>query len=218
MRHLLFSAVIVGAGWVALTPAMATSLSLPGLNGPKVTVASVEKSAIGSASTGAMAILHPMSIIRRPTATIRLPPCTPIRHPFMATNRRRPRCLFSVRVWRCGASARRQRTPIRRRRLRQLSSCRGRLSTGRRRVRRLSGEWLLASLAKTNVTQGSFDSRSFHRHCRPGFRELVDRPRFRRNVHRRRHRADGKGQGRHQDRQRLLSNTGSGRSRCETSL
>ena len=43
MRHLLFSAVIVGAGWVALAPAMANSLSLPGLNGPKVTTAPIEK-------------------------------------------------------------------------------------------------------------------------------------------------------------------------------
>src|SRR6478735_5660660 len=44
MRYLLlFSAVIVGAGWVALTPAMATSLAEPGLSGTKVTVTSVEK-------------------------------------------------------------------------------------------------------------------------------------------------------------------------------
>ena len=44
MRHLLFfSALIVGAGWVALTPAMATSLAEPGLSGTKVTVTSVEK-------------------------------------------------------------------------------------------------------------------------------------------------------------------------------
>ena len=44
MRHLLlFSAIIVGAGWVALTPAMATSLAEPGLSGTKVTVTSVEK-------------------------------------------------------------------------------------------------------------------------------------------------------------------------------
>jgi hypothetical protein len=39
-----------------------------------------------------------------------------------------------------------------------------------------------------------------------------DRSRIRREVHRRRHRADGKGQDRHQGRQRLLSNTGPGRS------
>ena len=36
-----------------------------------------------------MAILHPMPIIRRRTATIRLPSCTPTRQPFMATKRRR---------------------------------------------------------------------------------------------------------------------------------
>ena len=30
---------VVGAGWVALAPAMANSLSLPGLGGPKVTTA-----------------------------------------------------------------------------------------------------------------------------------------------------------------------------------
>src|SRR5262249_50367010 len=44
MRHLLFfSAIIVGAGWASLNPAMATSLAEPGLSGPKVTVTSVEK-------------------------------------------------------------------------------------------------------------------------------------------------------------------------------
>jgi hypothetical protein len=33
MRPLLFSAVIVGAGWVTLTPAMAASIGLTGFNG-----------------------------------------------------------------------------------------------------------------------------------------------------------------------------------------
>ena len=33
MRRLLFGAVVVGVGWVALAPAMATSLSLPSVNG-----------------------------------------------------------------------------------------------------------------------------------------------------------------------------------------
>ena len=43
MRRLLFSAVIVGAGWVALAPAMATSSGLPSLNGPKITAMPIEK-------------------------------------------------------------------------------------------------------------------------------------------------------------------------------
>jgi hypothetical protein len=43
MRRLLFSAVIVGAGWVALTPAMATSLGLPGFNGPHIIATPIEK-------------------------------------------------------------------------------------------------------------------------------------------------------------------------------
>jgi len=42
-RLLLFNAVIVGAGWVALSPAMATSLAGPSLSGPKLTVTPVEK-------------------------------------------------------------------------------------------------------------------------------------------------------------------------------
>jgi hypothetical protein len=43
MRRLLFSAVIIGAGWIALTPAMATSLGLPGPNGPNVIATPIEK-------------------------------------------------------------------------------------------------------------------------------------------------------------------------------
>ena len=91
MRHLLFSAVIVGAGWVALAPAMANSLSLPGLSGPKVTTAPIEKVGYWKRQYRRYGYPHPMSTIRRPTATIRLPPRTPIRHLFMATNRPRPR-------------------------------------------------------------------------------------------------------------------------------
>src|SRR5262245_33139133 len=40
---LLLSAAIVGISWVALSPALATSLAEPGLSGPKVTGTSVEK-------------------------------------------------------------------------------------------------------------------------------------------------------------------------------
>jgi len=43
MRRLLFSAVIAGACWIGLTPAMATSLGVPGLSGTKVTATPVEK-------------------------------------------------------------------------------------------------------------------------------------------------------------------------------
>ena len=89
MRHLLlFSAIIVGASWVALTPAMATSLAEPGLSGTKVTVTSVEKVGYWRRQYR-MAILHPMPTIRRRTATIRLPSSTPTRQPFMATKWRR---------------------------------------------------------------------------------------------------------------------------------
>src|SRR5512136_1035601 len=43
MRRLLFSAAIVGVGWVGLTQAMATPLGIPGLSGTKVTAPPVEK-------------------------------------------------------------------------------------------------------------------------------------------------------------------------------
>src|SRR5271169_4809719 len=56
----------------------------------------LRKSAIGNASTGVMATLHPMPTIRRGTATIRLPPHTLIRHLSMATNRRRL-CILTLR-------------------------------------------------------------------------------------------------------------------------
>ena len=91
MRRLLFGAVIVGFGWLALAPAMATSVVLPDFNGHTIMGAQLKKPAIGSASTGVMATLPPMPIIRRRTATIRLPPHTPIPHLFMATNRARLR-------------------------------------------------------------------------------------------------------------------------------
>ena len=40
---LLFSAVIVGAGWVGLTPTMATPLGVSGFSGPSVIITQVEK-------------------------------------------------------------------------------------------------------------------------------------------------------------------------------
>jgi hypothetical protein len=43
MRPLWFSAVIVGAGWVGIAPAMATSSGLAGLNGANVNATLVEK-------------------------------------------------------------------------------------------------------------------------------------------------------------------------------
>jgi hypothetical protein len=43
MRRLLFGAVIVAAGWVALAPAMAISVGLPGVNGPKAIAIPIEK-------------------------------------------------------------------------------------------------------------------------------------------------------------------------------
>src|ERR1700732_5241035 len=43
MRHLLFSAVIVGVGSVALAPAKAASLGLPSLDGPNVNGTTVEQ-------------------------------------------------------------------------------------------------------------------------------------------------------------------------------
>ena len=85
MRHLLlFSAIIVGAGWVALTPAMATSLAEPGLSGTKVTVTSVEK----------------VGYWRRQYRRVRLP-ASRLWLPGGAA------CLFSASVWRGGASTRR---------------------------------------------------------------------------------------------------------------
>jgi hypothetical protein len=43
MRPLLFSAVIVGAGWVTLAPAMATSIGLTGFNGLTPSATPIEK-------------------------------------------------------------------------------------------------------------------------------------------------------------------------------
>jgi len=43
MRPLLFSAVIVGAGWVTLTPAMATSIGLTGFNGLTPSATPIQK-------------------------------------------------------------------------------------------------------------------------------------------------------------------------------
>jgi hypothetical protein len=43
MRGLLFSAVIVGAAWVGLTPAIATPLSVSGFSGRSVIITQVEK-------------------------------------------------------------------------------------------------------------------------------------------------------------------------------
>ena len=43
MRPLWFSAVIVGAGWVGIAPAMATSSGLAGLNGANVNATLIEK-------------------------------------------------------------------------------------------------------------------------------------------------------------------------------
>jgi hypothetical protein len=43
MRRLLIGAIILGAGWVALGPARATSLVLPNLNDPRIIATPVEK-------------------------------------------------------------------------------------------------------------------------------------------------------------------------------
>jgi hypothetical protein len=43
MRRLLFGAVIVGSGWLALAPAMATSVVLPDFNGHTIKGAPIEK-------------------------------------------------------------------------------------------------------------------------------------------------------------------------------
>ena len=43
MRPLLFSAVLVGAGWVTLTPAMATSIGLTGFNGLTPSATPIQK-------------------------------------------------------------------------------------------------------------------------------------------------------------------------------
>ena len=43
MRPLLFSAVIAGAGWLALTPVTAASLGVPGFSDSHVNAASVDK-------------------------------------------------------------------------------------------------------------------------------------------------------------------------------
>jgi len=43
MRRLLFSAVIAGAGWIAVAPATAGSLDLLGFNASNVNATPVEK-------------------------------------------------------------------------------------------------------------------------------------------------------------------------------
>ena len=91
MRPLWFSAAIVGAGWVGIAPAMATSSGLAGLNGANVNATLVEKVGYWRRSTGVMATLHHMRTIRRRTATIRLPPHTHTLHLCMVTSRLRLR-------------------------------------------------------------------------------------------------------------------------------
>ena len=92
MRRLLFSAVIAGAGWIAVTPATAASLDLLGFNASNVNATPVEK--VGYWKRLYRRYGYPPPYAYYP-ATIRLRPCTPIRHPFMATNcpRRRPPIL-----------------------------------------------------------------------------------------------------------------------------
>ena len=85
MRHLLFIAIIIGAGSVAVAPAKAALLRLPSLNGFNGE-RRLRKSVIGGASTDVMATLHPTPTIRRHTATIRLLLHTPIRRLCMAIN------------------------------------------------------------------------------------------------------------------------------------
>jgi len=100
----------------------------------------LSKSVIGNASSGAMAILHPM----------------PTTHPRrMATIPLRPRTPTSTCIWLSAGSACVRRTavsasacrgwqlPFRRRQRRRLSARKWRLSTRRGRLRRLSGGWLL---------------------------------------------------------------------------
>ena len=98
MRRLLFSAVVVGAGCIAHLSAMATPLTLPGLNSLTSLQRRLRKSAIGNACTGVMATLYPTPTIRRRTATIRHLPRTLIRRLSMATNRPRLRMLHQCMV------------------------------------------------------------------------------------------------------------------------
>ena len=106
MRHLLFSAVIVGAGWVALAPAMATTLSLPGLNGPKVTTA-IEK--IGYWKRQYRRYGYPSPYVDYPPAYgYYPPPAAYVYPPPVYGYQPPPPCLFSVRAWQSGPSAGRQ--------------------------------------------------------------------------------------------------------------
>ena len=97
MRHLLFIAIIIGAGSVAVAPAKAALLRLPSLNGFNGE-RRLRKSVIGGASTDVMATLHPTPTIRRHTATIRLLLHMPIRRLCMAINHSTIRHLRPPRV------------------------------------------------------------------------------------------------------------------------
>ena len=121
MRHLLlFSAVIVGAGWASLTPAMATSLAEPGLRGAKVIV--TREGWLLEAPVPALWLSCTLCLlsagVRLLSASRRV--CLPASRLWLPSGAACLR-LFSACVWRGGASTRCQ--SICRRGLRQLSAC-----------------------------------------------------------------------------------------------
>ena len=129
MRRLLFSAaVIVGVGCLGLAPAMATSLGLPGLNGSNINATEVEKVGYWRRMyrrygyPGPYAYYPPAYSYYPPSRRIRLP-STSVWLPAASACVR----LLSTRVWQSGTSADRGwRLSLRRRRLRRLSTRRGR--------------------------------------------------------------------------------------------
>ena len=92
---LLFSAVIAGAGWIAVTPATAASLDLLGFNASNVNATPVEKVGYWKRLYRRYGYPPPYAILSAGVPLLSASARVRLRHPFMATNcpRRRPPIL-----------------------------------------------------------------------------------------------------------------------------
>jgi len=96
---LLFGAIIVGAGWVALTPAMATSIGSTGFNGLLPSATSVEK--VGYWKRQYRRYGYPAPYAYYPPVYGHSPPpvvCLPTGCLWLPTGSARLR-LYSARIW-----------------------------------------------------------------------------------------------------------------------